>query len=237
MGPASFSEANALLVSNLPLVADVYLIAGIVAMAACHLFSPLGYLLTHGRTLPSTDSIFYISKRNFLIFYLVGFVVGLATSKSWSFMTIGFLCHIGRRACETAFVFRESASRMHVLHFIVGALFYPVVWVLMYDATPSSSYPPYALFVSAMFLQFQCHLALARNPDREQLPEFWMFDFVLCPNFSCELAIYASLLWMVPTARFFLLFAFVFINQTSSAVDRLSYYPKAKLKAILPLLL
>jgi hypothetical protein len=76
----------------------------------------------------------------------------------------------------------------------------------------------------AQYGQFQCHFAMSRNTNREKLPAFWMFRYVVCPNFTLECMLYLSLFVYLQSLISFEALVFVIINQMISAIDRQRVY-------------
>ena len=211
-----------------------------VVMLFSSKFMPI--LLKHGKGIQS-QNIFYISKNLFVYFYAVGVVCGLAVIflKGSSLIRISFLLHNLRRLLETRLLFKSSTS-MNLLHLVVGLTFYPVVWGSL--ITPASidtisKTLAILLFWIAFYFQFAVHLSMSRNKVKSRLPNYWMFKYFACPNFTMEILLYFALAVILENAVSFYILLFVVLNQTISALDRKTQYlttPCPPRFAILPYL-
>ena len=220
----------------------VYTTLGIVAMLIL-LYSPFEDILKHGRSVPRTNSIWYLSKNNFKYFYLVGVLCGIYTiiKVDLNMLRMVFLGHLIRRYFESAYLF-HSSTQMHALHLSIGYSYYPIVWLVLSNpiSKEANNFSLTLAFLALNYLQFKSHLAMSRNTDKSKLPASWLFYSIICPNFLCEVLLYVVVAVWIRNPSATLLVVFVGMNQVISALDRLKCYPKyAKLgwKAIIPYLL
>ena len=126
----------------------------------------------------------------------------------------------------------QSKSRMNWIHFMIGLTFYPIVWAFLFASKQVVIQDQVTLLIAIssfnllQFFQFQCHLAMSRNKNKAKLPDYWMFQYVVCPNFAIECFLYIVLASFYQSITAFLMCIFVFINQIMSALDRKSCYSK-----------
>jgi hypothetical protein len=226
--------------NNLESFLTLYINALTVVMLFSLYFLP--FLLKHGKGVLN-ENVFFISKKLGVYFYAVGVFCGLAVIYWYgsSLVRISFLIHNLRRLLETRFLFK-SATKMNLLHLVVGITFYPVVWgSLIVPASVDTILKTLAiiLFWVAFYFQFAIHLSMSRNKDKSHLPKYWMFRYFACPNFTMEILLYLSLHIILWTPTLLSILIFVFLNQTISALDRLQYYktkPNPPKYALLPYL-
>ena len=181
------------------------------------------------------NSPFYLSKSYFWSFYVVAVGAGLLVVSQIPWVNpiaICYLIHCIRRFLETVILFK-SKSKMNLIHLGMGLTFYPAIWVIIYNDgkfKASVNKSPFVWMISlfcfmmAQYGQYQCHLAMSRNRNRQILPAFWMFRLVVCPNFALECLLYLSLFGCLQSMISFEALVFVVINQTMSAVDRQGSY-------------
>lgn len=186
------------------------------------------------------NSPFYLSKSYFWSFYAVAVGAGLLVVSRIPLdpIAICYLIHCIRRFLETVILFK-SKSKMNLIHLGMGLTFYPAIWVIIYNDSKfkdSINKSPFVwikmisllCFMMVQYGQYQCHLAMSRNLNRQILPAFWMFRLVVCPNFGLECLIYLSLFGCLQSLISFEALVFVVINQTMSAVDRQGSYKGAR---------
>ena len=80
------------------------------------------------------------------------------------------------------------------------------------------------VFLLIQYLQWKCHYEMSKNVNRSVLPNYWMFKYVVCPNYFFECLIYLCFYGYFQNEIAFEAFLFVLINQTMSAIDRKTYY-------------
>ncbi|KAL8371526.1 hypothetical protein RB595_001356 [Gaeumannomyces hyphopodioides] len=115
-----------------------------------------------------------------------------------------------RRFYEQVFVAKKSASTMWVIHWMLGTAFYMVmgiaVWIegaaLILDPQPVSTLftqPPSIkvalgslMFVLGSAAQCMCHRHLA-SLKKYSLPAQGLFQYLVCPHYTCECLLYLSL--------------------------------------------
>jgi hypothetical protein len=168
---------------------------------------------------------------------MIGAILGIFVMLylPFNYMNLIFLVHLLRRWYETIFWFNSRAG-MHLLHYLVGLTFYPVVWLTLAgnescNANPSSIYLWF--FIAAMLGQSWCHFLLSRNLKRDELPRVWPFTIVVCPNFGLEVFLYFTLAMHAGCKITWLQFFFVFLNQAVSASQRQRHY-RSSLFAMIP---
>ncbi|KAF2686209.1 hypothetical protein K458DRAFT_209284 [Lentithecium fluviatile CBS 122367] len=109
-----------------------------------------------------------------------------------------------RRLVESYAYTSTSKSRMWFAHWILGLLFYlatnVAVWVELDPTAPLSVPWKTAVVVPAIFaahwLQHRCHAYLYRLRIQNtgyKLPSHPVFPNLLCPHYTCEIAIYAGM--------------------------------------------
>lgn len=115
-----------------------------------------------------------------------------------------------RRLYEQVIVAKKSASTMWVIHWVLGTAFYMVmsiaVWVegaaLILNPQPASTFftqPPSIkvalgslVFVLGSAAQYSCHRHLA-GLKKYSLPTKGLFQYLVCPHYTCECLLYLSL--------------------------------------------
>ena len=165
---------------------------------------------------------------------------------TWTLMLI----HGVRRLIESTFLAKPSTSQMWILHWIIGMAFYVAmgmaVWVegasqLVQDSTIISriTFSPPSLrtflslpvFILASGIQHDCHIYLASLP-RYTLPVHPIFNTLVCPHYTAECLIYASLAilsapvgaWINRTI--FSVFCFTSVNLSITASSTKEGYEK-----------
>jgi 3-oxo-5-alpha-steroid 4-dehydrogenase 3 len=104
-----------------------------------------------------------------------------------------------RRMLESHAYTSTSKSRMWFAHWILGLLFYITMNMAIWVETPSHRVGNWVLVpgvVTAQMLQHSYHAYLFRlrvGNKGYQLPLHPLFPNLLCPHYSCEVAIYALL--------------------------------------------
>ncbi|TGZ67515.1 hypothetical protein CRM22_004757 [Opisthorchis felineus] len=148
------------------------------------------------------------------------------------------LIQLVRRLYESKCISVYGRSRMSFTHLILGISFYLVVPAAIYASrTSASNRSPLLLGMFALeisVLQYSQHLtlkqlALLRRPvmeptaqpvaDRYFEPRGSMFNYIVCPHFLFEMAMYLSLHLLLSTSwiPFSHMVIFVLVNQSCSA--------------------
>ncbi|KAI8899918.1 hypothetical protein BC833DRAFT_618952 [Globomyces pollinis-pini] len=218
------------------LVANLYFLAGISLMVFAKAYPTnelMKMIMDHGRGTKPT--IFHVSKNNFVYFYVIGTLCGIySIYQHFTLLKFVFVIHLFRRFLENHILF-QSNTVMHLSHLIVGMTFYPMVWILLeLDDTTLTVTKTFWIFMFLITVIFQSmiHLTLSRNSCKKKLPMFWPFDYIICPNFTCEIVLYFIIMIMIPSISTFILFVFVSGNQIISALQRKEQYPKLSQSAI-----
>ncbi|KAI1405825.1 hypothetical protein F4819DRAFT_482274 [Hypoxylon fuscum] len=114
-----------------------------------------------------------------------------------------------RRLYEYVAVLRPSPSKMWIIHWLLGNAFYFCtnisIWVEGSSAIQSSDPRSFGasglslkiifgilIFLGSWFLQHRCHSYLSRL-KKYSLPEDGLFQYLVCPHYTCECALYLSL--------------------------------------------
>ncbi|RMZ66432.1 3-oxo-5-alpha-steroid 4-dehydrogenase [Pyrenophora seminiperda CCB06] len=104
-----------------------------------------------------------------------------------------------RRMLESLAYMSTSKSTMSVAHWLMGLVFYLSINMAIWVEKPGHHVVPWALVpavLAAQLLQHSYHAYLYRlrtqNTDY-QLPLHPLFPNLLCPHYTCEIAIYALL--------------------------------------------
>ncbi|KAF1834417.1 hypothetical protein BDW02DRAFT_498292 [Decorospora gaudefroyi] len=104
-----------------------------------------------------------------------------------------------RRLLESATHTSTSKSSMWFAHWILGLLFYITMNVAIWVETPGKHRANWVLIpgvITAQMLQYSYHAYLYRLRTENkgyQLPSHPLFPNLLCPHYTCEVAIYALL--------------------------------------------
>ena len=104
-----------------------------------------------------------------------------------------------RRFLESRAYTSSSKSTMWFAHWVLGLLFYLTINMAIWVETPARTLGNEALvpaLVTAQMLQHSYHAYLYRLRTANQgyqLPSHPMFPNLLCPHYTCEVAIYALL--------------------------------------------
>jgi hypothetical protein len=186
------------------------------------------------------NKLFYLPKKRFVDFYLLGFLVTLicciATFVYRHELPLGLLLfqfHICRRIYESITITSYGDSKMHVGGYLVGLLHYILAPLsLSVAATEAKSlsaigYVIVAAFLIANWLQYKYHYILyllkACNP-RYQLPAGNLFDYCTCPHYLMEIVIYCLLTVLCPTPATVSMFTWVTGNLSVVAYNQYSWY-------------
>jgi hypothetical protein len=117
---------------------------------------------------------------------------------------------------------------MHIFQYLVGITFYPLLWFAINNSPIQIAVVTLiSIFCLNTFaiLQLICHVKLAQNNRTPgKLPDSVFFKYLVCPNYTCEVLIYLSLAIGKGGFLLNLIFLFVLLNQTLSAVDKKEYY-------------
>lgn len=203
-----------------------------------------------------------VPKRYFTHFYIFGLLVNLPLLvyyRSAIFLHVLFLVHMCRRLYECLYVHRFSTNAtMSLFHYLIGILHYPLVGLTIITdekyglASPSvfSSCLALILFVNASYIQHAVHVTLAKNRRTEKgeypIPNgYWPFDYLSCPNYIAEIAIYVAF-WFISQRSLCALFLIIWVlaNQSMSCLlahrwyrqQYGSLYPSNR-RALIPFLL
>lgn len=209
-----------------------YFCTGILTMMllSCGLDDSLK-LLDHGKTV-NGHSTNRISKKHFSNFYLLGFTLNtFVLLIRPSHLLLIFQFHLLRRIVESFFVFIYSASsHMHIIHYLAGLSFYPMVSIAFMCAAPKKiTIFNFAVFLGISLLQFQTHSILynirSSSIDYQPLPKIHLFRWLLCPHYFLEILIY---LWIQTQHSslypFVVVFAFVCTNILLSSIQTKRWY-------------
>ncbi|KAI1634823.1 hypothetical protein F4809DRAFT_616868 [Biscogniauxia mediterranea] len=148
---------------------------------------------------------------------ILEFLVTHQAPRTPASMTIGqvllvwfFMCLQGaRRLYEYLTVLRPSSSRMWVIHWLLGNTFYLctniAIWIegsqsVWYSKPALSSTETLRLnlvvgvpmFLFAWLMQYRCHKYLS-GLKKYSLPEDGLFQYLVCPHYTCECLLYLSL--------------------------------------------
>jgi hypothetical protein len=203
-----------------------------------------------------------VPKSYFLHFYIIGLVINIALfafyRSSFLLFTI-FICHMFRRLYECMYVhdFRPT-STMSFIHYLIGIIHYPFVGLTIitddtysYESSSILTFGfAFLLFMNASYIQYRVHLALAdnRHTENENYPipnNYWLFEYLSCPNYIAEILIYISFLLISHrTLCFISLTIWVIVNQCLSALLAHRWYCRhygqlysSKRRALIPFIL
>ncbi|KAI0871884.1 hypothetical protein GGS24DRAFT_39135 [Hypoxylon argillaceum] len=191
-----------------------------------YLFRVISCLASVGRVPHSWFIHFYILSLSCTLFWAIQFVthgkmleliVKNQCAKTTSSMTLSqvvlawfFMGLQGaRRLYEYLVVLRPSSSRMWIVHWLLGNVFYLCTSVSIWvegsrsiqcsgencpsiEAPPSKSIIATLMFLIAWFMQYRCHRYLA-GLKKYSLPEGGLFRYLVCPHYTCECLLYLSL--------------------------------------------
>lgn len=189
-------------------------------------FSNISLLMNHGskisfRSSPTIRHKLLIRKCYFWHFYFVGMLWMIAANRNmqlksfyYSNIKICLFGHLLRRFVETKYLFRYSqTSYMHLIHYIVGLLYYPLMLQLL-DRNFDFCSLRQALFWCGFLGQLLCHLQLARlkkgSPEDHNcepwtgvfsLLDCWnphyFFEIVIWMSLTCDYFTFLNLLWVI----------------------------------------
>ncbi|KAI1414654.1 hypothetical protein F5Y13DRAFT_13163 [Hypoxylon sp. FL1857] len=148
---------------------------------------------------------------------ILEFIVGNQASSERTSMTINqvilswLLMSLqgARRFYEYVAVMRPSSSKMWFIHWLLGIAYYFCtnisIWIegansIQYSERRSfdaEALPLNVIFGAIMFLaswsmQYRCHSYLSRL-KKYSLPDDGLFQYLVCPHYTCECALYLSL--------------------------------------------
>lgn len=171
--------------------------------------------------------------------------------------------HLIRRVIETRYISIFSpASKMGIIHFLSGIIFYASLAICCHNLDISSSQDDHhhsslniivgvIVFIIGQLVQFDSHKILASlrktsdKIDKHSIPSGHLFNSISCPNYFTEILIYIGLLIVTNfDASMFALTFWVMVNQFIAAklshVWYMNYfkdtYPQDR-KAIIPYIL
>ena len=192
-----------------------------------------------------------VPKKWFVYFYVMGFLGCLIRLLQLSTFSIGtqsqimlmFTLQCSRRFFECLFT-HFGDSKMHVSTLLIGFLhYYLIPWEMA--SLDDKSVPQFwsvivwILFLIASYSQNHCNRILD-TMKREQMvtkrykvPRGFLFDYVCCPHYLCEIIVYLCL-WLMDTTSMdmFLIFAWVVSNQVVVADFQYQFYREKEGEAI-----
>lgn len=204
------------------------------------------------------------SKAGWTVMYVVAIAsslcgIAFTASKTGSLSSVPlaqhlFLAQASRRLFETRRVSRMTPRPLNPLVLTSAIVFYVMAGasIALASARPCRSArqtaAAVALFAAASATQAHAHFKLATvRPvhGKYGVPRGGLFEYVCCPHYTAEIAVYFSFLALSPGLPTLLLLSFVACNLSVTAVGTRRWYyatfPPAHLpnkwKAILPLLL
>lgn len=171
--------------------------------------------------------------------YIVTTLVIVIPAKT-TFVLILFIVQVVRRFMECLMVHRHSETiTVTLVQFLAGISFYIAapLSLLVKDETDHHEVGIHLLepsqllmttfFFIASFAQNHAHRTLASVEPivgKYGIPRGLLFSLVTCPHYSAEVAIYALFAFQIATMQAGLLFAFVFLNLTDSALRSHKWY-------------
>jgi hypothetical protein len=199
------------------LFVHAYFVAGIISCLAALFAQKLlrkSPIFTHGKassTVPASSCIerLLLPKRFFWHFYLLGVALSASALATLSFNlpTLLLFVQCSRRLSECFTILpgaASSASRMHLIHYLIGLSYYPVLlasyWLIgEVHLSKFELYTWTATFLAASVLQFHVHRVLGR--ERARLPpgkphrpiKNRLFQFIHTPHYTAEVLIYLAL--------------------------------------------
>ncbi|KAI0013670.1 hypothetical protein F4779DRAFT_625162 [Xylariaceae sp. FL0662B] len=114
-----------------------------------------------------------------------------------------------RRLYEYVAIIRPSSSKMWIVHWLLGNAFYLCTSVSIWiegstsiwnsDRKPHGNEAPSVnvilgvpIFLASWYMQHRCHRYLS-GLKKYTLPEDGMFQYLVCPHYTCECLLYLSL--------------------------------------------
>ena len=161
-------------------------LAAVASTSGC-----LSAITLHGK-MASESSMWHVPKYWFYHFYLFGIGINWAVHglESNPFLIV----HLTRRLVEQLWLFPYSKeSKMHVLAYLVGYVFYTAVTFTVTNANPM-----FWLWLIGNVIQFYSHRALYMHrlfgpKDAKRSPPLNIFfHFMYCPHYFAEMLIYIS---------------------------------------------
>ena len=192
-----------------------------------------------------------VPKRWFVFFYVVGIIGCLARSSQQPFLLNGarsltwvmFTLQCGRRFIECLHT-HYGDSTMHGSAFLLGFLHYyliPIEIMAIPDESVSSSWMIVVLmmFLAASVGQNICHCILDAmkrdqgNSKTYKVPKGFLFEYVCCPHYLCEVIVYLCL-WLLNLTNMamFLIFIWVLSNHIVVADFQLEFYRRRVAKSV-----
>lgn len=191
---------------------------------------------THGKQ-RIKGSRYSVPKRWFSHFYIVAFTISIALF----FVdrpSLSFSMHALRRLIEQVFLFPYPRdSKMHVLAYLLGLVFYPLVG-LSFWTTERQQWNIFLwiAFLTLNVIQFSCHrqLSMLRAQGHYSVPEYLPFRFVLCPHYLCDILLYSIWAFSPGGICLQLCAVFSFISLTVNAIKQRQWYLSMSTAAYLP---
>ena len=204
-------------------VVSCWVLLTVVALVSPFILSE--NIISHGKQ-RAKGSRFSVPKTWFSHFYVLAFLISIGLF----FLdrgSLSFCMHALRRLVEQLFLFPyPRESKMHVLAYLLGLVFYPLVGVSFWCSQPQQwNMLLWVCFLSFSFLQFSCHKELARLRAGGQyaIPVYAPFRYVLCPHYLAEILLYC--LWAVSPGYCMQFCAvFVIVSLAVNALKQRAWY-------------
>lgn len=195
-------------------------------------------LVAHGKTVPikARNSLVLVPKRLFSLFYFMGIIFAVASLALVRMREWLLLGHLIRRLVETCIWPYSPASKMHLLHAIVGLSFYPILIISFAlssdgpDLKGSSSVLLILFFLGASIWQLVTHRALYHLRSQHfghssLVRHSRLFRHILCPHYTAEIILYLCLAGMSSLHPLLLLAClFVSANLAISATNTRAWH-------------
>lgn len=156
----------------------------------------LGGVTQHGKLVDSESNSGLVPKKWFVHFYAFSVLINLVWIYELSSARFLLLIHCSRRFIEQSILFPyQSESRMHVLAYVLGYVFYLLVAV----SVPRQPCSPFVWLIGNL-LQFLAHRDLFENRRtgdahcKHKPPRTILFRYMTCPHYFAEMLIYAGMM-------------------------------------------
>ena len=154
----------------------------------------LGLASRHGKTLSMNDHQWTVPKRWFTHFYVVGVLVSVLVmmNRQYSLLSFLFCFQCSRRLIESVLLFPgKKESRMSLLAYLVGIVFYPLVRLSILVGGSELDYYACFLFVVSSCIQFWSH-SILHSMKGYRIPSDGPFRYTLFPHYLAEVGIYIA---------------------------------------------
>ncbi|KAK9458156.1 hypothetical protein V1511DRAFT_454229 [Dipodascopsis uninucleata] len=202
------------------------------------------YMVVPCTLFKSCSNVMYLHHRDRMVFswlrmslfrWLFFFKSDVVSLPRASTALIVLFVQSARRWYECLYVEKMSnTARIRVGHYVVGIMFYvaaiPSVWcdALEFENIHDTDLPPsgaIVLYIFAAMGQFLAHQRLSQLKKYSPPPPSALFQYIVCPHYTCEILVYVSIAWMCNFSKASIsVLAWTTVNLCASAEQSRAFY-------------